>query len=541
MLLGILVLITALSISSVAIFYSVAGLVAIFPASAIPIIIMGTVLEIAKLVTTVWLHRYWQQAVWWLKSYLSIAVVILMLITSMGIFGFLSKAHIEQTSNLESSLLQIEQITAEITRQESQIDSWQSEVARLESAPTTRDDEIQAQIDAEQSRIDSAYTRVQPLIDEQTALIDQETQRSERLIASVESEIQTSLSRITALDSALAANDVRAAQAIIGVRQDGSLGPATERAIDEYRRSEEQNRTALSERISSIRAESEQIIARSRDEITRIREGVDRQVSDSNTLVNRLREQLGKTNNDETVEQITALREKIDSTTQSVNSLTEQKINLETQYKTVEAEVGPLKYVAEFIYGDSSDKALLEKAVRWVIIMIIFVFDPLAVLLLIASQQTFALRSVNNTSFDIGNYDDRTTTKDAGPTSADPSAYKETDGRSADLDRSEETRTAESIPQIDTNREQKNREELLQEYEAHDAWKNAKKLWKEQNPGLNLKAFKDDYINGVIDELPWAQYVEYNTDYIQNSEQGPDSLWKRIREANGQHNGNNTA
>src|SRR6056300_706518 len=98
MFLGLLTLLTALTISAVAIYYSVAGLVAIFAAAAVPIMIMGGVLEISKLVTAVWLHRYWKQTVWWLKSYLTLAVVVLMLITSMGIFGFLSKAHIEQTS-----------------------------------------------------------------------------------------------------------------------------------------------------------------------------------------------------------------------------------------------------------------------------------------------------------------------------------------------------------------------------------------------------------------------------------------------------------
>ena len=77
MILGILVLLTALSISAVAIYYSVSGLVAIFAAAALPIIIMGSALEIGKLVTAVWLHNYWKQASWWLKTYLTISVVIL--------------------------------------------------------------------------------------------------------------------------------------------------------------------------------------------------------------------------------------------------------------------------------------------------------------------------------------------------------------------------------------------------------------------------------------------------------------------------------
>ncbi len=98
MIFGILTMLIALCISAVAIYYSVAGLVAIFAAAAVPIIIMGGVLEVGKLVTAVWLHRFWNKAAWWMKFYLSIAVVVLMFITSMGIFGFLSKAHIEQTT-----------------------------------------------------------------------------------------------------------------------------------------------------------------------------------------------------------------------------------------------------------------------------------------------------------------------------------------------------------------------------------------------------------------------------------------------------------
>ena len=118
--LGILTLITALSISAVAIYYSVAGLMAIFAAAAIPIMIMGGVLEVGKLITAVWLHRYWKQATWWLKTYLTLAVFILMFITSMGIFGFLSKAHIQQTADAKENVAQIEIVTDNIERKENE-------------------------------------------------------------------------------------------------------------------------------------------------------------------------------------------------------------------------------------------------------------------------------------------------------------------------------------------------------------------------------------------------------------------------------------
>ena len=122
MFLGVLVLLTALTISAVAIYYSVSGLVAIFAAASLPIMIMGGVLEVGKLVTAVWLHRYWAQTKWWLKSYLSLAVILLMFITSMGIFGFLSKAHIEQTSASEESVAQVQRIDTEIARYNAVID-----------------------------------------------------------------------------------------------------------------------------------------------------------------------------------------------------------------------------------------------------------------------------------------------------------------------------------------------------------------------------------------------------------------------------------
>ena len=132
MLLGILTLITALCISAVAIYYSVAGLVAIFAAAAVPIMIMGGVLEVGKLVTAVWLHKHWKQAAWWLRTYLASAVFVLMLITSMGIFGFLSKAHIEQTSAGEESVAQIERIEDEISRYIGQVGRAENKIRELE-------------------------------------------------------------------------------------------------------------------------------------------------------------------------------------------------------------------------------------------------------------------------------------------------------------------------------------------------------------------------------------------------------------------------
>ena len=172
MFMAILTMITALAISAVAIYYSVAGLVAIFAAAAVPIIIMGGTLEVAKLVTAVWLHRYWKQATWWLKYYLATAVLVLMFITSMGIFGFLSKAHIEQTSAGEESVAQVQQIESELSRLELIIKRADDKIEALETSGTGADANIQSQIDKEQDRIDKAYDRIKPAIDQQNKIIE---------------------------------------------------------------------------------------------------------------------------------------------------------------------------------------------------------------------------------------------------------------------------------------------------------------------------------------------------------------------------------
>ena len=115
---GYWTVLVALSISAVAAYYSIVGLVAIFAAAAIPIIIMGSVLEVGKLTSAVWLHLYWKKAPFLIKSYLTIAVLLLMFITSMGIFGFLSKAQIEQNAVAIEGKAQLERIASDIIRGE---------------------------------------------------------------------------------------------------------------------------------------------------------------------------------------------------------------------------------------------------------------------------------------------------------------------------------------------------------------------------------------------------------------------------------------
>src|SRR6056300_954694 len=137
----------ALVISVVAAYYSIIGLTAIFAAAIIPIIIMGSALEVAKVTTAVWLHRYWNVAPVLMKTYLSIATVILMFITSMGIFGFLSKAHIEQTAAAEEGVARLAIIEQDLDRQDAIITRAEQRIADAEASVGEGNISIQEQID----------------------------------------------------------------------------------------------------------------------------------------------------------------------------------------------------------------------------------------------------------------------------------------------------------------------------------------------------------------------------------------------------------
>ena len=131
---ALLTLITALAISAVAAFYSIVGLMAIFSASAISIAVMGVVLEIGKLITASWLYQNWYKIPKLLKYYLTLAVVVLMFITSMGIFGYLSKAHIDQGTGTEELYLKVERIDNSISSERKIIERAEKQIGMLDSA-----------------------------------------------------------------------------------------------------------------------------------------------------------------------------------------------------------------------------------------------------------------------------------------------------------------------------------------------------------------------------------------------------------------------
>jgi peptidoglycan hydrolase-like protein with peptidoglycan-binding domain len=550
---GILTLVTALTISAVAIWYSVAGLAAIFAAAVVPIIIMGTVLEVSKLVTAVWLHRYWHKATWWLKTYLTTAVVVLMFITSMGIFGFLSNAHVQQTAQGDSAQAEIERIDSEIARQEAVIARAEDKIETAQDQGVGGDANIQTQIDREQARIDRAYARAEPLIEEQREII----QRSEGRIIDQIDAIDRDVERV---DAAIANGDIAAAQSIIGTEADGIYGPNTRAAIDSYKTRQAEQRAELEQRLSEVGNDPR--VQAARAEIERVRSGVETQVAQSNKLINRLRAQLGTDTGADIDTVIDEQNERIAAANSQIDTLTEDKFELEAQYRQLEAEVGPIKYIAEFVYSEDADKDLLEEAVRWVIVIIIFVFDPLAVLLLIASQYTF--RWNGRELFEGGTATappepDNHPTPPAPPTVTKdlPEAVNEEFGLTAEeaaepYVEAEPQEPAAGKKDIESWGEFENqRYEVIRQQDASQIWHQAKKDWKADHPDETLKQQKEKYLNGEIDQLPWEEYyyepkkkilhneeeqrtdssrsvVSEATTYVQNQEQSASSIWKRI-------------
>ena len=481
MFLAILVLLVALSLSGIAAYYSIIGLAAIFAAAVIPIIIMGGILEVAKLTVTVWLHQHWDRARWVMKLYLVPAVAVLMFITSMGIFGFLSKSHIEQTSANTESLVQVERIVSEIARAEAGIARSEQKIAKAEASTGNNNASIQQQIDTEQQRIDQAYERIKPAIAEQNAIIENarksDTTKVEPYLEQLKGldaelarldtnakEYETALSNVgkdtSAIDAQVApyqqqidqinseldtlqrlsksgsTAEIKKFQQTIGIKSDGIFGSDTAKRTNEWKANNQKRIDQLSRTVTQLRKDHEDNLDKERDrlrgliaaargadlqaikdrkldvlkridevrnqespavksaidQIAKIRAGADAQVAQSQKLINGLRNSLTVGVDSEVETIIAEETAKIKSANAALDQLVEQKFALEAKTRQLEAEVGPVKYIAELIYGTNADQSLLEEAVRWVIILIVAVFDPLAIMMLLAATESFAWR-----------------------------------------------------------------------------------------------------------------------------------------------------
>jgi len=363
MFMAILTLLTALSISAVAIYYSILGLAAIFAGAAIPIMVMGSVLEVGKLVTASWLYQNWKVAPKFIKAYLSIAVVVLMFITSMGIFGFLSKAHVEQTSLGTIGTEKLATIEEKLLRSENRIDRWSSDIERLVSGEDVRVDIL---IDKEQVELDKLYARIDI---EKQALRDQ---------ADKDIELQN--------------NRLKQAQerkeADIAAAQERFKGAFSKKGLDEAIAKATANEL-------SVASAAQKLIVKIQNKLKEDLAGVDAKYVDQITSIEKIINNYKSQANTKTGDiegKIIALEDQIEAEQDKIDQVNEDKIVLMSKQAQLEVEVGPLKYIAEFVYGQEANQNLLEAAVRWVIIIIIVVFDPLAVLLLIAANMSLIRR-----------------------------------------------------------------------------------------------------------------------------------------------------
>jgi len=376
-----LALISGLTISAVAVWYSVAGLVAIFAAAAVPIIIMGVSLEISKLVATVWLKMNWHRAPVLMRAYLLTAIAVLMLITSMGIFGFLSKAHLDQ------------------------------------AVPTG---DIAAKV----------------------AIIDE--------------KIKTERDNIEAARKALAQMDVTVDQTI--ARSSDEKGADKAVAL---RRSQQRERTVLQNEIAAAQ--------------------------------------------------------------KKIAAYNEERAPIAKDLRAVEAEVGPIKYIASLIYGENPDANVLEKAVTWVIIIIVFVFDPLAVILLLASQYSFAWfrkeeETTEGDSPTSSESEDTPTVTTDEPTPEDtlPEAEKRHSDYVPAMPLGTQYLVAKDVndePIADVVEETVEQEddEILTNAEISE--KAAMTAWKHDHPDSSLKSQRRLFERGVIDRLPWENYLKPKADF----------------------------
>ena len=352
MFIAILTLLSALSISGVAIFYSVIGLATIFPGAFIPVIIMGGVLEIGKLITASWLYRNWKFTPFMLRTYLTTAVIILSFITSMGIFGFLSKAHLEQNLASDTLIQRIQILNDKIDSEKNSIVRQNAVIDRLEKSINRTSGTADGDIEVQQQIIADANQNLKTLLTVETNTAKDLNDRLKVLDQNV-SDILTSDKSF--FNEEKAASDLKASQ----------------------------------------KAEREQIavnIKEAQDRIAELKADHKAETSEAKTVIANMRAG-SKDNKGTYTEDIDTAEQKIFDAQGRIDSFIVEKQPLEKDMLTLEAEIGPVKYIAALaVDWGITDQVDTSKAVRWVILLLIVVFDPLAVLLLIAANQSLMRR-----------------------------------------------------------------------------------------------------------------------------------------------------
>jgi hypothetical protein len=352
MFIAILTLLSALSISGVAIFYSVIGLATIFPGAFVPVVIMGGVLEVGKLITASWLYRNWRFTPFMLKTYLTTAVIILSLITSMGIFGFLSKAHLEQNLASDTLIQRIQILEDKIDSEKMSIERQILVINRAEKAINRDTGMASGDIEVQQSIIADANEKLKTLLAVETNTVRDLNDRLKVLDKNV-SDVLTSNKSF--FNEEKAAAELKASQK--AEREQIAVKVAEAQA-----------------RIAELKADHKQEIAKAQEIIGTMRSG-------------------SQDNKGQFTKEIENAENKIFTSQGKIDLYIVEKQPLEKEMLTLEAEIGPVKYIAALaVDWGITDQVETSKAVRWVILLLIVVFDPLAVLLLIAANQSLVRR-----------------------------------------------------------------------------------------------------------------------------------------------------
>ena len=373
--------VTALIIAGCAAFFSVSGLATLFAGAFASVVIMGGVLEVGKLVATSFLYRNWTQCNWFLKIYFLIAIFVLMIITSMGIFGYLSKAHLEQEGEITNAVVIVDRLDYQIARKHQSIielSTKKSDVGQdasidysefINQQVNIRDSAwsmVQDDIRFEQTQIDNT----QKFLDSSVALISEKYELNLQDLNTQQDRLQKELELISSEERRLFSKD-----------QTAQKQQLRQQATDIISKKENLRNSFSEEKQRIINTASTQIQVH-QENINGFRQQAQTVIDNANEKINRF-----KTEQEESVSlddiNVQNIEQQISEIYTEISELQDTKFAAESKVREVEAEVGPIKYVAQSIFG-GSDKSSLDKAITFLMVMIVLVFDPFAVALVIA-------------------------------------------------------------------------------------------------------------------------------------------------------------
>jgi len=305
-----------------------------------------------------------------------------MLITSLGIFGFLSRAHIEQATPTGDAVAKIERINSQIARQESTIESLIGKIDRLRTGTT---DTATVQIDREQNIINNANNKIVKDVELITLQIDNIKAEITDIQTVADKKIMIEQDKLNTLDDAV--NTVLSANK-------NFFNEELEAA--KLRDSQKAERDLITKNISKAQADADKQIEPLRlqigqlnAQISTLQASVADEIASAKARIDAINEGAitAQADADVTIEQYET---QINDAYDNIDSLNAEKFVAESKIRELTAEVGPIKYIAQFF--DRDGEVDLERAVTWLIIIIMFVFDPLAVLLLIAVNMSLKAR-----------------------------------------------------------------------------------------------------------------------------------------------------